>query len=74
MKQDIDNRHGERLIKKGGCITFYGVKYTHPKLEKWVGFPVIVKGYGYAAIDVYLIERKNKKWGKGEFLCMIESN
>ena len=73
MKQDIDQRHGERIIQKDGRVKFYHHVYEHPKLNDWIGFPVIVTGYGYAAIDVYLIERKTKgRWGKGKFLCMIE--
>jgi hypothetical protein len=69
--KDIDQAHGERIIRKTG-IKFYGHIYNHPDLEKWIGFPVIVKGYGYSAIDVFLIERTRKGWGKGNFLCMIE--
>jgi len=73
MKKDIDQKHGERIIKKNGSIIFYGRSYKHSKLQEFVGYPVIVKGYGYSAIDVYLIERKAKgRWGKGKFLCMIE--
>ena len=72
MKQDIDTRHGERIIRKDGCIKFYHTIYSHPAIKEWIGFPVIIKGYGYDAIDVYLIERKFNRWGKGKFLCMIE--
>ena len=73
MKNDIDKSYGERVVRKGGHIRFYGITYAHPILKEWVGFPVIVKGYGYSAIDVFLIERKNKnRWGKGKHLCMIE--
>ncbi len=75
MKQDIDQRHGERIIRPDGCIQFYHQIYKHPKLIEFVGYPVIVKGYGYDAIDVYLIERKTKnRWGKGKFLCMAEKS
>lgn len=73
MKQDIDQCHGERIIQNGGRVKFYHHIYEHPKLKQYVGFPVIIESYGYHAIDVYLIERKLKGWGKGEFLCMIES-
>lgn len=74
MKQDIDQRYGERIVRDKGCVKFYRHIYKHPKLKKFIGFPVIVKGYGYGAIDVYLIERRTKKrWGKGKFVCMIES-
>jgi len=73
MKQDIDQHHGERMVQEGGRVKFYNHIYEHPKLKEFIGFPVIVKGYGYLAIDVYLIERKTKsRWGKGIFLCMIE--
>jgi hypothetical protein len=68
--KDIDQSHGERIIRKNG-IKFYGHIYDHPALKEWVGFPVIIKGYGYSAIDVFLIERKRKGWGKGKHLCMI---
>ncbi len=74
MKQDIDNRHGERIVRKDGSIKFYNEIYSHPILIDWVNYPVIVKGYGYDAIDVYLIERKLNKWGKGKFLCMISGS
>ncbi len=74
-KQDIDQRRGERIIKSGGRIRFDHQEYEHPKLKEFVGFPVIVKGYGYSAIDVFLIERKTRRgkgvWGMGQFLCMI---
>jgi hypothetical protein len=73
FKKDIDTSHGERIIMAEGRIKFFNKIYSHPKLKKFVGFPVIVKGYGYFAIDVYLIERKSKtKWGKGKFICMAE--
>ncbi len=73
MKQDIDNRSGERVVREGGQIKFYGEVYKNRKLEGFIGFPVIVKGYGYTAVDVFLVERKNKnKWGRGQFLCLIE--
>lgn len=74
-KQDIDTRRGERIVKSYngiGCVRFCGQVYGHSNLSKWIGFPVIVCGYGYSAVDVYLIERKCKGWGKGKFLCMIE--
>ena len=74
FKQDIDTRRGERMVRLRndvGCVLFYGQAYSHPNLDEWVGFPVIVCGYGYSAVDVYLIERKCKGWGRGKFLCMI---
>jgi len=73
MKPDTDNRRGERIIRDGGSVKFNRKIYTHPSLKKWVGFPVIITGYGWGAVDIYLIERKIKqRWGKGKFLCMIE--
>ncbi len=80
FKQDIDTRRGERIVKSHngvGCVRFDSQTYSHPNLSKWIGFPVIVRGYGYSAVNVFLIERKHKrgkkgKWGKGKFLCMIE--
>jgi len=73
--KDIDNSYGQRIISKNGCIKFFGDVYCHPKLKDFIGFPVIVKGYGYSAIDVFLIERKtSKNYGKGQFICMIELN
>lgn len=73
-KRDIDNRSGERIIRQDGSIKFFHDTYTHPDLKPWAGFPVIVQGYGWCAIDVYLIERRSKKrWGKGKFLCMIDT-
>ena len=76
MKTDIDKRRGERIISKhkhGGCIRFSYETYAHPALKPWIGFPVIVCGYGYGGVDVYLIARVSKKhWGKGKFLCFIE--
>ncbi len=76
MKTDIDTRYGERIIQEcpqGGYVRFYREIYTHPTLGQWIGYPVIVSGYGYGAVDIYLIKRKSKKgWGKGKFLCMID--
>ena len=75
MKQDIDTRRGDRLVheENGECfIKFFGIKYSHPNLKEWFGFPVIVLGYGYGAIDVFTIVRRRKGWKKGPFICMIE--
>ena len=73
MKSDIDTRHGERMIRDDASILFYNHIYRHPMLNNFVGFPVLVRGYGYGAIDVFLIERKIKgRYGKGQHLCMIE--
>ena len=73
LKQDIDNRRGERLIRDGGHVKFDHKIYTHPALKEWAGFPVIIAGHGWYAINIYLIERKIKqKWGKGKYLCTIE--
>ena len=77
MKSDIDNSRGERVIKihnNIGFVRFYGDDYSSSALTDWVGFPVIVCEYGYSAIDVFLIERKRKGWGRGKFLCTIEKN
>ena len=53
---------------------FYREIYAHPCLERWIGFPVIVSGYGYDAVDIFLVERKHKqRWGKGKMLCMVEN-
>jgi len=58
VKKDIDQRYGERIVRKGGQILFDHHIYTSRKLQDRVGHCVKVKGYGYGAIDVSLLSEQ----------------